>query len=319
MALNPDFSALTKYTDQLQFPIIRNTMLPSTLMSLGVDVYENVTYKSTIPIMNRKLSVKSGHDCTPFSSGASASAGLTQLEIQSYPMRIEEETCPDIFKEYFTKAITKSGSYNEAAPSEYNAIYTAYTLQDVENYNEDTFFCGSLSGTYSSTLNKAPGVMWELEYGSRSSGTTIAGSHSGAWTSTNAIDNFFKLKNACPKNIQSEKDLIMPMSNTNFNALTEALFKGNYFHYNNQTDSAGNRVISNALGTNIKVIAMRGMDYTNKVFLTNASNLMIITDLVEDYKRFKVWFSDDAGGVVRQIIKWRFAGGVKFTQNAAIL
>ena len=319
MALTLDFSNLTAYTDQLTLPIIRNTILASTLMEIGINYQENVTNTSVLNIMNSTLSVQAGGACGAFS--AAGSTTLSQRNITVCPLTIMEEECPDTFKTYWTKVITKAGSYNEADPTEYSRIYTAYKLEQVSAFVEDLFFCGSSTGTYSASLTQCNGILHNLEFTSATASVVVAGAtYSGALTVANAIDVFYAMKNATPGAILAEKDLVCLMSHANYFTLTQALTAKNYFNSNSYVGSerdGGKLQIKNILGTNITVIPMRGLSTTNKMILTTASNLYLGTDLNNDYETVRVWYSMDFR-TVRTEIKWRQGAIVAFPQNVVI-
>ena len=319
MALSLNVNALSVYTDQVQLPIIRNSILAPTLMDCGINYQEGVTEISALNIFSGTLTVKAGGACSAFSGSSNVNA-LTQTYITVYPMLVEEEDCPDVFKNYWTKVITKAGSYNESDPDELNRIYVAYKKEQIAAYNEDSFFCGALSGTYSASLNQTNGVLYQMESTSATASVIVAGgSYSGGMTPANAINLFYNLKNAVPLNIVAEKDLTMFMNHAQFFNLTQALTTANYFHDWATSDGSkdGNYVIKNCLGSNITVRAMRGLQYTNKIILTNASNLYLGTDLKGDSEQFRIWYSNDYN-TVRTQIKWRLGAQVAFPQNVVL-
>jgi hypothetical protein len=314
MAITLNVSALTAYTDQLTLPIIRNTVLASTLMDAGINYQEGVDNTSVLNILTNNLVVQASGNCAAFS--ASGSNALSQNTISTLPLTIMMEDCPDTFKTFWTKIITKAGSYNEADPEEYSRIYTAYLLDQVSALVEDYFFCGASNGAYSSTLTATNGILYNLEYTSASASVITAGStYSGGITSTNAINLFYAMRAALPLNIVASKDLTWFVSHAGFFNLTQALTQFNYFHDFGKNGSAdGNYVIYNLLGTNITVRAMRGLQYTTKSILTEASNLYLGCDLQNDWEKVRVWFSMDFQ-TVRTQIKWRQGATVAFPQN----
>jgi len=318
MAITLNLSNLTAYTDQLTLPIIRNTVLPSTLMDCGINYQENVTNTSVLNIMTNTLVAQASGACSPFS--ASGSTTLSQNSITVNPLAIMMEDCPDTFKTYWTKIITKAGSYNESDPDEYARIYVAYLLEQVSALVEDYFFCGASNGAYSATLTATNGVLYNLEYTSASASVIVGGTaYSGGLTPANGQALFYALRGALPTQVLAEKDLTLFMSHAQFFNLTQALVTANYFHDWSSSDgtSDGNYVIKNVLGTNITVRAMRGLQYTNKMILTPASNLYLGTDLNNDYEKVRVWFSMDFQ-TVRTQIKWRQGAVVAFPQNCVI-
>lgn len=321
MALTLDFSSLTTYTDQIQMPIIRAAVLPSTLMEVGINYQENVTNVTSLNIMNSTLTVKTGGNCAAFSGTGSTT--LSQRNISVCPLLVEEEHCPDKFKEYWTKQITKAGSYDEAGPDEFNRIYTAYKLDQVSAFVEDLFWCGTTTGTassgfYNANLTQCNGILHNLVLTSASASTVRVGStFSGALTTANALNIFDQFVANIPNDILGEPDLTLFMSHSNFITFCQALRIANYFNYGADMNQGGQWMIKNALGTTVNVVAMRGLKYTNRMILTNASNLYLGTDLRNDYEKFRTWYSYD-NNTVRNQIKWRMGTQVAFPQNVVV-
>jgi hypothetical protein len=46
-------------------------------------------------------------------------------------------------------------------------------------------------------------------------------------------------------------------------------------------------------GTNVRITAVRGLNGSNKAYLTPASNIYVGTDLLSDSEDFKIWYSQD--------------------------
>ena len=67
-------------------------------------------------------------------------------------------------------------------------------------------------------------------------------------------------------------------------------------------------------GTNIRVIAVRGLNTANRVLLAEASNLYIGTDLLSDAEDFKVFYSQDFDEV-RFLAKFKLGVQVAFIEN----
>lgn len=320
MAITVDFSSLSTYTDQIQMPIIRSAVLTSTLMDCGINYQENVTNVTSLNIMSSTLTPKLGGSCAAFS--ATGSTTLSQRSITVKPFLVEEEMCPDKFKEYWTKEITRSGSYDEVGADQFNQVYTAYKLEQVAASVEDNFFCGTTTGTassgfYNSTLTITDGVLHNLLLTSASASVIRVGTASGittAWTTANALSNFDTLVANIPTDVLNETDLTCFMSHATFITLLQAARTANLYHYGADMK---NWVITNFLGTPVTIRAVRGLKYTNKVFITNASNLYLGTDLNNDYEKFRTWYSYD-NNTVRTQLKWRLGTQVAFPQNVVI-
>lgn len=318
MALNLDFTLLSTYTDQLTLPIIRQTILPSTLTSLGINYQENVTGTSVLNIMGLNLVVKAGGNCAAFAGTTGSS--LYQTNISVSDMLVENEDCPDKFKKYWTKIITDAGSYAEADPNEYAKIYTAYLLEAVKARVEDYFWSGSTTGTYSTQLTAANGILYNLEV--TNAGAFVAGAtaYSGALTVANAINAFYDARNKLPNNVIGAKDLIWAVPHSDYFTLTQAAAAANFYNpilYSGSERENDQLMIKGFMGTNVTVVAQRGLDYKNKRVMTRASNLYLGTDLSSDFEKIRVWYSFD-NNTVRTQIKWKQGAIVAFPAECVV-
>jgi spore coat polysaccharide biosynthesis protein SpsF (cytidylyltransferase family) len=64
-------------------------------------------------------------------------------------------------------------------------------------------------------------------------------------------------------------------------------------------------------GTNVKVVAVRGLNSQNKMYLSKASNFYFGTDLLNDSEDFRIHYSQD-NDEVRFLAKWKMGVQVAF-------
>jgi hypothetical protein len=75
------------------------------------------------------------------------------------------------------------------------------------------------------------------------------------------------------------------------------------FHYTGAEDQ-GEQFSQIVPGTNVRIIAVKGLNTTNKFFISSKSNLFFGTDLLNDYENFELWYSLDFQEV-RMASKWK--------------
>lgn len=318
MSLTIDFSSLSTYTDQVSTSLIKNFVLPSTLMDSGINYQDGVTNVTSLNLLDSTISPKL-FSCAAFS--ATGSTTLSQRNITVKPIIVEEESCPDKFKEYWTKEMTRPGSYNEETPVNFNELYTSFKLAQVSGYVEDSFFCGTTTGTascgfYDSSLTLTDGILHILTLTSASQSTVVinSASYSGALTKSNAIDFFDAMVNSAgTMNIIGEKDLTLYINIPQMLTIQQAARDRNYYHIDAKMNENGDWTWKNALNSTVTIRGMRGMKYTNKAFLTTASNLYLGCDLRNDWEKIRTWYSFD-NNTVRTQIKWRQGAQVAFPQ-----
>jgi hypothetical protein len=127
------------------------------------------------------------------------------------------------------------------------------------------------------------------------SASTVAGNTSSATSITTAnvedlIDNIY---NVVPADIADASDLVLFVGIDTFKKYSTALRASNLFHY--AADSEGMEIMIPA--TNVKLIAVGGLNGTNRMFLARLSNLFVGTDLANEQEEYRFWYSQDADEV----------------------
>ena len=79
-----------------------------------------------------------------------------------------------------------------------------------------------------------------------------------------------------------------------FRTYTIALKAANMFHYTVDAKADSEFVLP---GTSIKVVAVQGLNGTNKIYASRLSNLFIGTDLLNEEERFEIFYAKEADQV----------------------
>jgi hypothetical protein len=306
MAITIDLSGLTKYTDQLSSKLVSEAVLKGASIPL-VSLQTGVKYIDALNIMTSTLTVQAG-GCAAIA--ATGSVALTQRNLQVCPLKVEEQLCLQDFEQYWTGQFMKDGSYQEDIPSNFNQVFVADKVAKIQAKIEDYFWSGSTGGTYSNTLTLCNGILHQLELGTgTSSVVTGAGTYSGALTAGNAITVIDQMVSVVPSDAMDASDLILFMNHTNYRTYAKALRDANLYHYDGQE----NNFSMIHPGTNVKIMAVRGLKYTNKMVLSPASNLVFGTDLMNDFEKFQVWY-EKKDDVVYFRSKWKQGAQVIYPQ-----
>jgi hypothetical protein len=111
-------------------------------------------------------------------------------------------------------------------------------------------------------------------------------------------------------NIINMDDLYLYVGYDTYRTYQIALRNANLFHYNGQQDQGEN--FSQLIpGQNIRVIALKGLNGTNKMFLSTKSNMYYGVDMLNDYENFELFFSQDFQEV-RMVAKWKMGVNAAF-------
>jgi hypothetical protein len=91
-----------------------------------------------------------------------------------------------------------------------------------------------------------------------------------------------------------------------FRGLMNAITSANLFHYT--AENNGEMVFP---GTNMKIIAVNGLNSTNKAYLTRLQNMYFGTDLMGEEEKFEIFFAKEADEV-RFNAQWKAGANVAF-------
>jgi hypothetical protein len=308
-----NLSNLTKYTDQLATDLIAKAVLKGRTIDTGISVQPDVKYKASLNILNSTLTAAA----TSCGMSATGSVVLSQRDIEVCPLTVFEDVCLNDLEEYWTGKLMRAGSYNEQIPFE--QLYTDDKVRKIQALSEDLFWKSSKNGNNvtgagaaSGNLALCDGILNILQFTSATSSVVTPGttaSFSKA-TAIDIIDNIISTFNTSCVDALGEDNLNIYISYPNFTLLTQALRDANFFHYDaNQGDFR----INGYLGTNFNVIAVRGLNGSNRIVATPASNLYFGTDMLNDYETFEVFYYQKDDKVYFRS-KWKQGAQIAFPE-----
>ena len=217
---------------------------------------------------------------------ASGNTTFSQRVITVGKIKVEETLCPKTLEAKWMQTQIAPGS-PEAVPFEEQIgnekASRIAKLLEIAIWQGDT----ATSNTNPNT-NKFDGFVKLIDAASAS---TVSGNITSATAITTAnvitlVDNMY---NVVPADIATADDLVLFVGIDTFKKYTTALRAANLFHY--AADSVDMELVIPA--TNVKMIAVGGLDGTNRMFLARLSNLFIGTDLANEEENFTMWFSRD--------------------------
>jgi hypothetical protein len=118
----------------------------------------------------------------------------------------------------------------------------------------------------------------------------LTGMTSSDWI--NLVNNAI---NDLPEEIQGMNDLTLFMGHSKFRAMLKALIIGNLYHIDVTNEKGLTSIIFP--GTNVKIVAVNGLNNQNYCVLTPAFNLVLLTDLMNEWEKFTlIWNPYDLMG-----------------------
>jgi hypothetical protein len=115
-----------------------------------------------------------------------------------------------------------------------------------------------------------------------------------------------------PQDLWDQEDLTLFMNYAQFRTYVRALRNANYYHFTAlESNDIGYSIMHP--GTNIRILATRGLKSSNQMILTSAKNLYFGTDMANDYESFRIWKSEDFNSIFFRAI-WKQGVQVAYPQ-----
>ena len=296
MAFN--VSALADYTEQNEALLVTSSVLGAKTASLiksAGNVMVGVKSSETINIMDTDAVFQSGGSC---GFNASGSTTFTQRTVTVGKIKVNEALCPkDLEAKYLQKALP-TGSMYDSIPFEQE--FSEKKAKRIASQLEIALWQGD-TGSANVNLNKFDGLVKLVGAASGVVDANVSAYISGApissgtgITAANVVSIFDGIYKAIPAQIVSEDDVTIFCGMDTFRTYTIALKNANLFHYQ-INEKADNEFI--LPGTTIKVVAVQGLNGTNKIYAMRLSNLFLGTDLLNEEEKFEIFYAKEADQV----------------------
>jgi hypothetical protein len=301
MSLN--VAGLTQYVDQTKMELIRKFVLEGRSTRF-LTIQPDIKSADSINILSSDLIAQSG-GCGFTNLGTT---NLTQQPLEVCPLKVNESVCLDTLEKYYTQVMMNPGSYNTEIPFE--QTYVLDKIANISSLVDTLIWQGDTSTTGQTSLCDGFIRLVETTY----SGDVVDGNVSSATgiTAANIIGLVDDMVNSIPANIINMDDLYLYVGYDTYRTYATALRNANLFHYTG-AENQGEDFSQVVPGTNVRVIALKGLNGTNKMFLSTKSNLFFGTDMLNDYENFELWYSQDFQEV-RMAAKWKQGVGIAFPE-----
>ncbi len=285
-------AAYTKENEQL---LVSASVLGSKTASLIKDagnVMVGVKSAETINILSTDAIFQDGSSCGFNASGLTS---FTQRTVTVGKIKVNEALClKDLEAKYLQKALPAGSMYDSMVYSEeYSKLKTDKIAQQLEN----TLWRGDTTSV-DVNLNKFAGITTLITAAGASvvNANSVAyhGSVETAITDANVVSIFDDIYKAIPAQVVDKDDIAIFCGMDTFRTYTVKLKSSNLYHY--QFDGKANSEFY-LPGTNVKVIAVQGLNGSGKIVAMRISNLFIGTDLLNEEERFEIFYAKEADQV----------------------
>ena len=299
MSLN--VAGLTAYVDQTKMELIRKFVLEGRSASF-LTIQPDIKSSASINILSSELVAQAG-GCGFTNEGQTI---LSQQPLTVCPLKVNESICLDTLEQYYTQYMMNPGSYNTQIPFE--QTYVLDKIANISSLIDTLIWQGNTALTGQTGLCDGFITLADTTY----SGSVINGNTSSATaiTPSNIIQLIDDMSASINVNIINMDDLYLYVGYDVYRTYQIALRNANLFHYNGQQDQGEN--FSQLIpGQNIRVIALKGLNGTNKMFLSTKSNMYYGVDMLNDYENFELFYSQDFQEV-RMVAKWKMGVNAAF-------
>lgn len=307
-----DVSALANYTEQNAEQLISASVLGAKTASLiksAGNVMVGVKSSETINVMSTDAVFQAGGTCGFNSSGTTA---FTQRTVTVGKIKVNEALCPKALESKYLQKALPTGSKYDSIPFEQE--YTEYKAKLIAKQLETAIWQGDTTSG-DANLNKFDGLIKLIDAASGEIDANVSGFISGAPITTatgivasNVIAIFDGIYKAIPAQIVSEDDVRIFCGMDVFRTYTIALKNANMFHYTVDEKADNEFVLP---GTTIKVVAVQGLNSTNKIYALRLSNLFLGTDLLNEEEKFEIFYAKEADEV-RYVVEFKMGVNIAF-------
>jgi hypothetical protein len=303
-----DVSALANYTKENEALLVTSSVLGAKTASLiksAGNVMVGVKSSEKINIMETDAIFQDGASC---GFNASGSTTFTQRTVTPGKIKVNEALCPkDLEAKYLQKALP-TGSMYDSVPFEQE--YSEKKAKTIAAQLETALWTGDTSSV-NVNLNRFDGLVKLIGAASgvvaANASTYISGAPLSSITAANVISIFDGVYQAIPAKVVAADDMTIFCGQDLFRTYTVALKNSGSFNYQIDVKADSEFVLP---GTTIKVIAVAGLNGTNKVYAMRLSNMFLGTDLLNEEEKFEIFYAKEADQV-------RFVSEFKMGVNIA--
>ena len=271
MALN--LNSLPLYVEQRRFPLIKEAVLKAKSASL-FNLQTDIKTSAAINLVTVAPVLQDG-GCGWSDAGT---ATLSQRIIETGLMKINQSFCEKDFLKYWTGYEVKVGVGAETLPFE--EYFTSLIVDEVKASIEKMIWQGD-KASEDANVNKFDGLIKILNAADGVVKPTIA-------TGATAYEAIKAVYMAIPEKVLDKAVILVGADK--FRAFMQEMVEKNYFHYSADGYPSEEFMLP---GTNTRVIAVNGLNGTNKIVAASLDNLFYGCDLANDAETFDLWYSKD--------------------------
>ena len=272
---NPIVTALPNYVEEHRLPLIAKSVLRGKTIEL-VQIETGVKSDTALNLISASVQFGDGSNC-----GWTPTEGVTLSQRKLVPVfiKVNQAFCDkNLLKKWASYEVTLAAGRN--------------TLPFEEQFLEE------ISNSINEQIEK---MVWQGDSANGSSRIECdgylkhieaVGSGAKIITDTEGTTAYNRIKgvyNALPARVVDKQDTVIFVSNSLYREFINELVASNLYHFNPDYGQ-GEYPLP---GTSIRVIAVSGLDGTNKIVAGRLSNFFYGVDAEDDKDTFDLWYSKD--------------------------
>lgn len=267
-----DLNSLPLYVEQRRLPLIKEAVLKAKSASL-FNLQTDVKTSAAINLVSVNPTIQAG-GCGWNDAGE---AKLSQRVINTGLMKINQSFCERDFLKYWTGYEVKVGVGAETLPFE--EYFTSLIVEEVKAGVEKMIWQGD-KDSEDATINHFDGILKVVA--DTDAVVPVIAEGAGAY---DAIKTVYM---SIPEKVL-DKAVIFVGADV-FREFMQEIVEKNFYHYAANGMPVEEFVLP---GTNTKIIAVNGLNGTNKIVAANPMNLFYGCDMMNDTEVFDLWYSKD--------------------------
>ena len=284
-----DLSGLSNYVKENEQQLATSLVFkPKTaqLIEGAGNVMVGVKSSEKINVMATDAVFQAGGTCGFNSSGTTT---FTQRSVTPGKIKVNESICPKTFEAKYTQKALRAGSTYDYMP--FADEYSAKKIDVIGAALETALWQGD-TASGNAQLARFDGLLKLIAPSDVPVTGVVDGNPAGVstFTTSNAIAVIDGIYEAIPASIVANGDVVIFIGMDWFRVYTSALKDANLFHY------AAEAVDFELTlpGTNVKLVAVNGLNGTEKIVATRLSNLYLGVDLLNEEERFELFYAKEA-------------------------
>lgn len=270
-----DVSALNNYVEEKRLPLIAKSFLRGRTIDL-VQLETGVKQDTALNLVSASVEFGDGSEC---GWDATNGVALTQRLLKPTFLKVNQVFCDkDLLKKW--------------------ASYEVRLAAGREQLPFEEKFMDEIANAISESIER---LVWQGD--SQNAGGDIepdgyltilgaagSGAISATWASgTSAYNKIKTVYNAIPANIIDKDDTVIFVGEDTYRAYIQDLVAANLYHFDPDYKDGEYRLP----GTSIRVIAVNGLNTTNKIIAGRLSNFFYGVGAEDDKDTFDFWYSKD--------------------------